>query len=296
MDLPVESFLKNLRSQDEYSVQTYRAYGSDTNQFIKFLSSIQDRSPQVSDFNASSIGKFFEHERKDGHRRSTLLRRRASLRRFAKYLREEELIDSDPTSDHELPKSRKKGPSWRGRLPKTLSDNEIEAVFQSIQKKNTPRAYRDLVILSLLLETGISISTLVAVDISDFDMQNLRLRVKPDGFSSSYWLFIPRSGKLIPAYLRDGRPNLTDSHIETALFVSQMGGRMSRQTIWQALQNWGKLANLKQKLSPRLVRYTAAARMLSKGLTINEIQHRLGHRNKLSTHAFLRRMNAAKAK
>jgi integrase/recombinase XerD len=260
------------------------------------LSSIQERPPQVSDFNASSIGKFLEYERQEGRQRSTLLRRRASLRRFAKYLYDQKLIDSDPTREQELPESKSKRRGWRGRKPKILSDKEVEIIFQLMHKANTPRACRDLAILSVLLETGISISTLVAVDVSDFNLQNMRLQVWPDGFNSPYWLFIPQSGKLIPEYLRAGRPNLTDYHIEKALFVSQMGGRMSRQTIWQALQNWGNLANLKQKLSPRLVRYTSAARMLSKGMTINEIQLRLGHRNQFSTRAFLRRMDAAVSK
>lgn len=296
MELPVDSFIKNLEMQEEYSARTLRAYASDTQRFVEFLNSVEGRPPQLLDFNAVLINKFLESELYGGRKRSTVSRRRASLRRFGEYLRDQELIDTDPTIEQGLPDRRKKRRFWKRRKPKILRDKEIERIFELMRKSNSPRALRDIAILGIILETGISISTLVGMDVSDFDLQNMRIQVMPDGFSDAYWLFIPQSGGLLPEYLREGRPNLTDSHIETALFVSQMGGRISRQAIWQALRIWGKHAKLKQKLSPRLLRSTAVIRMCSKGLTVAQIQRLLGHRNQLSTRAMLRRINVRAGK
>ena len=78
--------------------------------------------------------------------------------------------------------------------------------------------------------------------------------------------------------------------VEPALFVSQMGGRVSRQGIWQGIRNWGREAELSLDLSPRIIRHTATKAMIKAGKKIEEIQLLLGHQNIFSTRTLVRRL------
>jgi integrase/recombinase XerD len=101
------------------------------------------------------------------------------------------------------------------------------------------------------------------------------------------------AARIIDIYLKIGRPELNRSIDEPALFISQVGTRMSRQSAWQVLRHWGELAELPVTLSPRLLRHTAALRMTHASRPISEIQMLLGHSNPLSTQALLHRLESA---
>ena len=143
--------------------------------------------------------------------------------------------------------------------------------------------------MSLLLETGLSVADLVELDLSDLDLRAGRLHiVRVHG--TDKWLPLGKSTDIVARYIREGRPELNPQPNEPALFVSQMGSRMSRQGIWQILNHWGKLADPPINISPRKVRHTAALRMSQAGRSLEEIQTLLGHSNPLSTQALLRRL------
>jgi len=293
MELQVDNFIESLRDQGGCSQRTIEAYKGDLKRFCDYLESVLKHSAQVDDFNQETLSDFLQSERKAGKRASTLLRRRAALRRFGEYLAERDLIDDSLTKESLI---KKPNLSFRGNgnySPKVLSEGEINRIFALLEKNESARSLRDLAISKILLETGISIGTLVAIDLEDIDPKNQRISVRPEGFSKGYWIGISASFEPISAYLREGRPNLTDSSIERAMFVSQMGGRLSRQAVWQALQNWGRKANLNNGLTPSVIRHTAVKRMYNEEKSVEEIQRMLGHRNALSTRALLRRLQAA---
>ena len=140
-----------------------------------------------------------------------------------------------------------------------------------------------------MLEFGISISTLVSLNLSDINLQRQRLRFRLSD-QKEMRVSIPKSAGLIQEYLEASRPELTQKPLEKALFVSQMGKRISRQGLWQRLRSWGRRAELSQELSPRVIRHTAARQMILEGRRLGEIQRLLGHRNQLSTRFLVRRI------
>ena len=170
-----------------------------------------------------------------------------------------------------------------------LNEQQIETLLEAVKQSKTPRAFRDLAMLSLLLEAGLSIGTVVSINLSHLDLRAGRLSVSDEN-EREVFVSIKNTAPYIQTYLKAGRPELTQYLNEEALFVSQMGGRISRQGVWQMLQNWGKLAGLPQSLSPRIIRHTAANRMIKEGLPIEDIQRLLGHSNLLSTRALVRRI------
>ncbi|MBW8012225.1 MAG: tyrosine-type recombinase/integrase [Chloroflexi bacterium] len=293
MGLSVEAFISNLRTEAGYSSHTLQAYASDLNRFIEYLHSELGHSPGSVDFNPKHVTGFINSERRGGLQESTLYRRRASIRRFVKYLYEGGFIEKEQFIEQNKGLNANQNLTLTSLQPAILTEKDTKTVLEEIGSANSPRASRDFAIIILLLETGISIGALVELNVSDLNLRKKIVRVSFGDSNEGTWIQIEQSHDPLRHYLLEGRPNLTDSLSEPALFASQMGGRMSRQGVWQGLRNWGEKAGLEQRLSPRLLRHTAVKRMISNGLTITEIQHLLGHRNPLSTRALLRRLKAA---
>jgi integrase/recombinase XerD len=292
MEADVSAFLASLTSEPAYSESTRLAYASDLRVFLGYLRQALARPPSLSDLNAGQVAGFLAAESLAGRRPNTLVRRRATLRRFLAFLRETGRVSTSLQAA-----DASQVDSTLAALPAAspaqfLTDAEIARLWASIETSARPRARRDQAILMLLLETGLSVGTLVALDLSDVDLRSARLRL-PDKNSRVHWLSLHQTTETLSRYLREGRPELHPAAGETALFVSQMGGRMSRQGIWQILHHWGQLAEPRVNLSPRLVRHTAALRMSRNGQPTSEIQALLGHRNFLSTQALLRRLRSA---
>jgi site-specific recombinase XerD len=177
-------------------------------------------------------------------------------------------------------------------IPYCLTEEQVASIMQAIETSPRARARRDQAILSLLLETGLSVGSLVRLDLDDLDLSQGWLNVSGENEKSNR-LPLGQAAAALQGYLEEGRPELNHQPDEKALFVSQMDGRISRQGVWQILRHWGRKAVPPIDLSPRLVRNTAALRMLKAGHPTREIQARLGHANFLSTQALLRRLEGA---
>lgn len=290
MELQVKAFLASLESQAEYSNSTRQAYAGDLRRFVEYLTNSLGRSPEISDFNTKNISNYLKSERRAGRQSSTLYRRRATLRTFSRFLCQEGYLEKDPMLEDTFLKKEIKDGASPGKV-NYLTSKEIERIKQVMEKAGHPRAYRDMAVFTLLLESGLSIGALVALDLSNLDLRAKHLNIPLDDKGS---ITLPLRGAVaaLQHYLQEGRPELCQSSGEPALFVSQMGGRMSRQGVWQVLRNWGELAGLSKDLSPRLIRHTAAKRMIADGRSVKDIQRMLGHRNPLSTRALLRRFKS----
>ncbi|HZD58779.1 MAG TPA: tyrosine-type recombinase/integrase [Anaerolineales bacterium] len=291
MEVHVNEFLASLDAQPDYSESTRMAYGSDMRVFLDYLRDKLNRSPKLTDLNTKQVADFLDAERKNGRRHSTLIRRLATLRRFTVYLQhagvlEKEFFDTNGHLIDEALESVK--PS---RSPTTLTATQIDRLWAAIEKSQRLRARRDESILTLLLETGLSVGTLVALNLSDLDLSAGKLHLTTEG-GRDVWLPLGQATEPLKRYLEEGRRDLNPQQDEQALFISQMGGRISRQGIWQILRYWGKATEPPIDLSPRVVRHTAALRLSRSGRPLSEIQALLGHSNPLSTQALLRRLEA----
>jgi integrase/recombinase XerD len=282
-----KSFIEKLESDGDYSSNTLQAYSSDIRRFLRFIEKRVKNPLQTSEINSKQIKQFLEEENRSGFSASTLHRRKISLTHFAKFLSENGLMSESQVDDvfswrHSLWKE-----IYRREIP-VLTENEIEQLYNRIDNNHSRKAVRDLSIISLILDTGLSVNEVISIDLSDLDLRNQELAYRKNSVRVNY--SIKRSAGLIEKYLKNERPELTQSMNETALFVSQMGGRISRQGVWQLVREWGKNAGISMPLSPRVLRNTAAMLMVSAGYSIAEMQKRLGHSNRYSTRALVRKI------
>ena len=287
MQAEISAFLASLESQSSYSRSTRLAYGTDLWLFFNHLGETLQRPPTLADLNTQNIADFLEAERRNGLRLSTLLRRRASLKSFERYLIQKGYIQGNLTLPglSVIDKSRF-NPQEQTQC---LTPQEINVLKNELSASKKPLAVRDFAILVLLLETGLAVSNLVALDLTDIDLYSGCFHLTPTQ-DQDMWLSMGESREPIQTYIEDSRPELNPAHGEPALFISQNGIRMSRQSIWQILHNLGKSTRLPVKVSPRLIRHTAALNMSRDGRPISEIQRLLGHSNPMSTNALLHRL------
>jgi integrase/recombinase XerD len=288
MDEQLKAFIHTLDTQQGYTESTRQAYAADLYQFFKFLEIYFGRKPKLTDFTLEVTKKFLEGERKAGMKPSTLHRRRVALKRFAQYLSDQNFLDSEVVmSVSQLQENLWKEISKQKVV--CLNEKEVDRLMRTIQLENNPRALRDLAMFTLLFESGISIGILVSLNLSDINLRESGIRILENSHNDS-WVFLPDSITKIKKYLEEGRPELTQSLSEEALFISQMGERITRQGVWQVLRTWGRQAKLRKTLSPRILRHTAVKQMLLENKTLGEIQQMLGHRNQFSTRALVRRI------
>ena len=245
----------------------------------------------MADLTAWQVANYLEAEIDAGMRYSTLIRRLATLRQFVRHLIQHGVLSEDVLSKDAHFINRVIAQVPQNKSPKILSESQISRLERTFESSNRHRAHRDQAILTLLLETGLSVGDLVDLDLSDLDLRAGRLHILRTQCNDE-WLPLGKATEIVDRYLREGRPELNPRPNEPALFVSQLGGRMSRQGIWQILNHWGKLMDPPIKLSPRKIRHTAAYRMARAGRSLEEIQTLLGHSNPLSTQALLRRLDS----
>jgi integrase/recombinase XerD len=292
MEQYINAFLASLDTPTAYSPSTRMAYASDLRIFLDYLKEKLGRPPKLSDLRAEHVADFLNYEHQAGRRKSTLMRRRATIRRFADYLNSQgELPDKSLDLDSDLIDQTIYEISSTPACS-CLSDSQVKNLWAIVEKSNRPRGIRDQAILSLILETGLSVGTLVALNLSDLDMVNGRINLSQENGEDA-WMPLGDSVQYLERYINKGRPELHHKPDEPALFVSQLGRRISRQGIWQILKHWGRLIDPKITLSPRVIRHTAALQMALNGRPVNEIQTLLGHSNPLSTQALLRRLEAS---
>ena len=169
IELQLPAFFTNLEEVSKYSSSTLEAYKNDINRFLQYLKDSIQRKPTVPDFTRRAISDYLKNERKSGFKPSTLYRRRASIRRLGAYLKEKGLLLSDMSKEDApfLPSSERKKVVDGGDLV-SISNNEVSNLIQVISSYENPRAVRDLAIIQLLFEIGISIGDLVSLNISDF--------------------------------------------------------------------------------------------------------------------------------
>jgi site-specific recombinase XerD len=291
MESEVNAFLSQIKAGADYSESTQQAYANDLRVFLLYLNG-SGYSGGVEDLNAELVAGFLAAEREQGRRRNTLIRRLATLKYFQDFLVRSGSLAGNRFSgtDRKIQRVILEIPDKQAA--QLINESEVEIILSVFDSSSRPRSLRDRAIFSLLLETGLSVASLISLDMTDIDLAANRLHVNLFG-AGDVWLGMNQAGESVKAYIEKGRPNLLDKPGEPALFISQMDGRLSRQGVWQILKYWGLQAEPPIHLSPRIVRHTAALRMKHAGMPSKDIQIRLGHRNLLSTQALIRRLEAS---
>ncbi len=266
---------------------TRLAYRTDLGDVYRTLRQQLGREPLAKDLTPEFIRAYLEAQAKK-QRRSTLLRRIASLRAFERYLREKGLI-SQPFIPEPAILRQLLDQTATGRATPCLTSEQLHTLWKLLIESNTRRGWRDLALVALLTEWGFPTDRLIQLDLSDVDLDQKRIRIRSQG-GVEMWFPIDYAVGPLQFYLEHVRYQYHLPAGENHLFVSQLGRPLSRQSVWQSLGAWGRTAGFEFPLTPRVLRSTAAYRLWRLGTPRELIQQALGHTNPISTLFLLRRL------
>ncbi|MEB3023665.1 site-specific tyrosine recombinase XerD [[Mycobacterium] crassicus] len=183
-----------------------------------------------------------------------------------------------------------KPPTPGRRLPKSLTIDEVSALLAGAggdSASDGPLALRNRALLELLYSTGSRISEAVGLDIDDVDMQDRSVLLRGKGGKQRLVPVGRPAVAALDAYLVRGRPGLAGRGRGTpGVFLNARGGRLSRQSAWQVLQDAAERAGITAKVSPHTLRHSFATHLLEGGADVRVVQELLGHASVTTTQIY----------
>jgi integrase/recombinase XerC len=278
----VRSFLAFLRYNRNASAQTVRAYATDLEQFVAFLAVRDGCRPSqvpVGRVDADAVREFLGDQHARGLSRASSARRLAAVRTFARYLVREERVADDPTALVSAPRQQR-------ALPAHLVHDEITRLLAA-PDVDTPAGRRDRAILELFYASGLRLSELADLDLSDLNLSSRIVRVRGKGGKERLVPFNHAAAEAIRAMMPDRRRTTaaatrtrdTARHARPRdpLFLNLRGGRLTSRSIDRIVRRYVREAGIAQSISPHALRHTFATHLLQAGADLRVIQELLGH-------------------
>jgi integrase/recombinase XerD len=269
----IHDFTAYLSVERGLAKNTVDSYTLDLAKFARHLEERGGKS--LSSFEKEDIVDFLERLRFAGISVASLSRVLSSIRGFSRYLLVRGVLDEDPVEN--LPSPRK----WQ-TLPKALSQEEVRGLL-SVEVRGG-LALRDAAMLELLYSSGLRVSELVMLKISDMNFEAGYLKVMGKGSKERVVPTHTRALGSIRRYVDELRPKLLKGRHSEYLFVTARGKPMTRQRFWQALKSFGEAAGL--DLSPHTLRHSFATHMLEGGADLRSLQKMLGHADISTTQVY----------
>lgn len=205
-----------------------------------------------------------------GRSASTIARKLASIKAFYRFLTVERYVKRDPA---EVLEAANKGM----QLPKVLSLNEVEELLDA-PNLGTLEGYRDKTMLEVLYATGMRVSELISVPLSNVDLNMQYLIARGKGSKERVIPLGSVALKYLNRYLDVVRPQLLKDDKEVKeLFLSTWGKAMTRQRFFEIIEEYGKQAGISKKITPHMLRHSFATHMLNNGTDLRVVQELLGH-------------------
>lgn len=278
MTSELQSFIRFLTTERGLSRNTLESYERDLLQFVTYLE-LQGIT-SWRDAGKMHLAGYLSQLKALGRASATLSRIRVSLRSFFQYMVKERLLDSDPSLLVEVPKLEK-------RLPKVLSIHEVEKLLEAPQSEQVNGA-RDKAMLELLYATGIRVSELVSLNVTDVNLEMGFIRCIGKAEKER---MIPLSGiaiRILENYIQNYRMKLLKRSIdEYALFIGHLGTRMTRQGFWKIMKRYASETEITNEITPHTLRHSFAAHLIENGADLRSVQEMLGHSDISSTQLYV---------
>ena len=263
----ISSFLTHAKVEKGLSPNTVSAYRRDLMKFCEFA---QKRKLTLEAAGRDDLVDFLAGLYRQHLESKSVARHLVSLRNFFRFAQIQELILADPTINLESPKVRRS-------LPGYLRLEEVERLLARPDAK-TPLGLRDRAMLEVLYSTGLRVSELVGLRVSDLDTKVGCVRCIGKGDKERIVPIGKKALAMVERYLRDARPKMIGKFAGSpTLFVNRRGMPLSRVGVWKILSAYGRLAGLRVALTPHMLRHSFATHLLEGGADLRSVQLMLGH-------------------
>ncbi|MGV3344480.1 site-specific tyrosine recombinase XerD [Enterobacteriaceae bacterium LUAb1] len=263
----LEQFLDALWIERNLAQNTLDAYRCDLHSLAQWL---DEKHTELLTAQPDDLQRFLADRLEGGYKATSSARLLSAVRRFYQYCYREKLRHDDPSALLASPRLPQ-------RLPKDLTEAQIERLLQAPSQEE-PIELRDKAMLELLYATGLRVSELTGLTLSDINLRQGVVRVigkgnkerlVPVGEEAVHWL---------EQFMEYGRPWLLNGCAIDVLFPSRRGQQMTRQTFWHRIKHYAVLAGIdSEKLSPHVLRHAFATHLLNHGADLRVVQMLLGH-------------------
>ncbi len=271
----LSKYERYLADEKKASRNTLSSYLRDIRQFGDYL----DANTDVDYVTAGEeeVGGYIDHLREAGKSVATVSRNIASLKNFYVWMKLHGYVEANPTGKLVPDKATHK-------LPEILTAQEVELLLS--QPECTDRkGYRDRAMLELLYATGIRVSELIGLDVTDVNLSAGIINCRGRDKVRSIPLY-PKAVKALKDYVDFIRPEMIANPGERALFVNVGGERMSRQGFWKIVKSYQQKAGIEKDITPHTLRHSFATHLLENGADLHSIQEMLGHADISSTQIY----------
>ena len=273
-------FKTYLAEEKKASKNTLESYLRDLSQFDLYCTS-EGKAPQNAD--TEFLNKYLDYLSIHGKSDATCNRILATLRCYFRFLVSKGIVKSNPVDQIHIKKTAKK-------LPDVLDSNEI-ILLLSQPSGNDFKSIRDKAMLEVLYATGIKVSELIELSVTDVNLQIGILHLR-GGKKERIIPIYPAAVKSIADYLVNVRPAIVLEDSEDKLFTNMTGQPMSRQGFWKIIKHYAESAGIKKDITPHTLRHSFAAHLLENGAKLSDIKEMLGHSDISSTQIYAQLMKS----
>jgi integrase/recombinase XerD len=270
-DSNLRSFFDYLYIEKGLSQNTVQAYETDILSFLNWLT----KTPNINYLNLKedNINKYIAYLFKNKLKSSSVNRKISSLKSLYLYLIKKNILKKSPISEVITPKKEK-------YLPSSMSEEEVDRLLKSPDPSNKTEK-RDKAMIEMLYATGMRISELVNLKLTDVDMQRCVAKVFGKGKKERLIPFGEAALEALSDYISD-----RDKSASKEIFLSNRGKKLSRVAFWQRIKIYLIRENLKNSISPHTLRHAFATHLLNRGADLRSVQLLLGHSDLSTTQIY----------
>jgi len=270
-DYLIESFLDSLYIEKGLSKNTVQSYRNDITSLTDW--SIKSVDKSLKKLKRSHIEKYISYLFACGLKSSSINRKISTIKSFYTFLLKKKLISVSPVVDMTTVKQEK-------YLPTSMSELEVECLIKS-PNLDSSIGRRDRAMIEMLYATGMRVSELVNLKITDLDTNRLVIKVMGKGSKERLIPYGEVASDYLSMYLKE-RSNTTAKEI----FLSNRGTRITRGAFWSRIKYYLTKENLKQSISPHTLRHAFATHLLNRGADLRSVQILLGHSDLSTTQIY----------
>lgn len=282
----IEKFGTYLKTIKRYSEHTVKAYVSDLTQLDLYLSLNGKTLNTPEEINSRDLREWIMFLFDSGNQSASVNRKISSVKTFYSYLLKNSFVESDPSQKVVTPKKQK-------RLPVFMTNEQINCVIDSISDSVDFVECRDKLIIHIFYMTGIRLSELIGLELSDVDYEKSTIKVLGKGgkeriipLSSGLLFEIKKYVKIRNDYLNNMPKKAIFTSKNNNLILTEKGVKAYGNLIYKIVKKHLQNAVSLKKVSPHVLRHTFATAMLNEGADINAIKHLLGHSSLAATEVY----------
>lgn len=262
----IEDFTNYLNKVKNTSDNTIMSYGRDLRKLEDYLGTLG--IADIKNVTEENLNNFVQHLESKKLKAATISRNIASIKAFYRYLLKEKIVDADVSENLLAPKVEKK-------MPGIMSPEDVVRLIEQPQG-DKPKELRDRAMLELLYATGIRVTELIRLKVTDVNLQTGCVTCKDDS-KERMIPFGSKAKRALSTYLENGRNAMLLRYETEELFVNCSGQPMSRQGFWKLMKYYANQAGIEEEITPHTLRHSFAAHLVENGADLRSVQEMMGH-------------------